>query len=76
MKITTNHCSPELPRLFFTRLEAAQVAGISLSTLDRETKANRIPCKRVRGRVLYPKSDFMTWCSAGGDWMDGAGAAA
>ena len=60
-----NHQEPELPRLSFTRREAAKVAGISLSTLDRETKANRIPHKRVRDRVLYPKAAFIKWCSLG-----------
>jgi excisionase family DNA binding protein len=60
-----NQQQPELPRLSYTRREAAKVAGISLSTLDRETKANRIPHKRVRDRVLYPKAAFIKWCSSG-----------
>jgi excisionase family DNA binding protein len=48
----------------FTRQEAAKVAGVSLSTLDRETKAGRIPFKRIRGRVLYPKGPFLAWCES------------
>jgi excisionase family DNA binding protein len=48
----------------FTRREAAEVAGVSLSTLDRETKAGRIPFKRIRGRVLYPKAPFLAWCES------------
>ena len=76
MKVSTSDSSPDLPRLFFTRLEAAKVAGVSLSTLDRETKANRVPHKRVRGRVLYPKSEFIKWCSGGDGWLDGMGVAA
>lgn len=60
-----NHQEPELPRLSFTRKEAAKVAGFSVSTLDRETKANRIPHKRVRGCVRYPKAEFIKWCSSG-----------
>ena len=78
MKIAPIHdqSDSDLPRLFFTRLEAAKVAGISLSTLDRETKANRIPHKRIRGRVLYPKPVFIKWCSCGDGWLDGMGVAA
>ena len=67
---------PDLTPLFFTRKQAAQVAGLGLSTLDRETKAGRIPHKRIRGRVLYPKAEFIKWCSAGGAWMAGIGIAA
>lgn len=62
---SNNQQQPELPRLSFTRREAAEVAGFSLSTLDRETKANRVPHKRVRDRVLYPKAAFIKWCSEG-----------
>ncbi len=78
MKISdlNNQQQPELPCLSFTRKEAAKVAGISLSTLDRETKANRIPHKRVRGCVRYPKTEFIKWCSAGDNWADGMGVAA
>ena len=48
----------------FSRHEAAKVAGISLSTLDRQTKAGRIPCKRIGGRVLYPRGPFLAWCES------------
>jgi excisionase family DNA binding protein len=47
-----------------SRHEAAKVAGISLSTLDRHTKAGKIPCKRIGGRVLYPRGPFMAWCES------------
>lgn len=67
---------PDPARLFFTRLEAAKVAGFSVSTLYRETKANRIPHKRVRGRVLYPKLEFIKWCSEGLNGMEALGVAA
>ena len=76
MKVTASELSPEVRRLFLTRREAAKVAGISLSTLDRATKANRIPHKRVRGRVLYPKSEFIKWCCGGDGWLEAMGVAA
>jgi excisionase family DNA binding protein len=49
---------------FFTRAEAAEVAGISLSTLDRCIKDGQIPHKRLRGRVLIPRGPFIAWCDS------------
>jgi excisionase family DNA binding protein len=47
---------------FFTRAEAAEVAGIGLSTLDRCIKDGHVPHKRIRGRVLIPRGPFIAWC--------------
>lgn len=63
-------------RAFFTRSEAAKVAGVSISTLDRMVKAGQVPFKRIRGRVLFPKRKFIAWCSTDQMWIDSMGVAA
>jgi excisionase family DNA binding protein len=60
---TTNNYSSDSDDLFFTRIEAAKVARISKSTLDRKNHAGEIPCKRMGRRVLFPKAAFLAWCA-------------
>lgn len=60
----------------FTRPEAAKIAGISISTLDRLVKAGQVPYKRIRGRVLFPKGRFIAWCSTDQMWIGSMGVAA
>ncbi len=61
---------------FFTRREAAKIAGVSVSTLDRMVKAGEVPFRRIRGRVLFPKGKFIAWCSSDQMWIDSMGMAA
>ena len=63
-RCTTNSGAQSVTSALLSRHEAAKVAGISLSTLDRQTKAGRIPCKRIGGRVLYPRGPFLAWCDS------------
>ncbi len=60
-RFSTPHSSED--SLFFTRHEAAMVAGVSVSTLDRLVKDGQVPVKRVRGRVLLLKTKFIAWCA-------------
>ena len=55
--------SSDFDSLFFTRIEAAKIARISPSTLDRKTPAGEVPCKRIGRRVLFPKAAFLAWCA-------------
>ncbi len=55
--------SGDFDSLFFTRTEAAKIARISESTLDRKNRAGEIPCKRMGRRVLFPKAAFLAWCA-------------
>ena len=61
---------------FFTRPEAAKIAGVSISTLDRMVKAGEVPFRRIRGRVLFPKGKFIAWCSTDQMWIESMGVAA
>jgi excisionase family DNA binding protein len=67
---------PLTGRAFFTRQEAAKVAGLSVSTLDRLVKAGEVPFKRVRRRVLFPKAEFIAWCASDQRWLGSMGVAA
>jgi excisionase family DNA binding protein len=73
--VKDNEGSSPARRVFFTRREAAGVAGVSVSTLDRLVKAGQVPYKRVRRRVLFPKSDFIAWCVSDQGWSDSMGVA-
>jgi excisionase family DNA binding protein len=57
-------------RAFFTRHEAARIAGVSVSTLDRLVRDGHVPFKRIRGRVLFPKRRFIVWCTSDQLWID------
>jgi excisionase family DNA binding protein len=59
----TDNYSSDFDGLFFTRIEAAKIARISPSTLDRKTRAGEVPCKRIGRRVLFPKAAFLAWCA-------------
>lgn len=63
-------------RAFFTRHEAARIAGVSVSTLDRLVRDGHVPFKRIRGRVLFPKRKFIVWCASDQLWIDSMGVAA
>ena len=62
MKPNHNYSS-DFHSLFFTRIEAAKIARISPSTLDRKNRAGEVPCKRIGRRVLFPKAAFLAWCA-------------
>jgi excisionase family DNA binding protein len=43
------------------RAEAAKMLGISVSTLDRLTKAGELPCLKLPGRVLFRTEALRHW---------------
>jgi excisionase family DNA binding protein len=53
----------KLESLFYSRKEAAERAGISVSTLDRLVKEGGVPKKLVRGNNKFPKIAFDLWCN-------------
>lgn len=53
-----------LPRLFLTRREAAQSAGVSLDTIERAIKSGRLRAKRTGpngGRYLISTAALQAW---------------
>jgi len=47
--------------IVFNRKEAAKYLGISLWTLDQETREGKIPHIRIARRVLYRKATLDSW---------------
>ncbi|ODA36729.1 helix-turn-helix domain-containing protein [Planctopirus hydrillae] len=43
------------------RVEAAQLLGLSLATLDRLVKANKLPHRKIGRRVLFHKATLERW---------------
>ncbi len=64
--------------LFLNRREAAVLARVGISTIDRGIRDGEIPHKRIRRRVLIPKRQFIDWCNRtdGGNSSDAFGNAA
>ena len=60
---------PEGPDALFRREDAAEVLGISVSTLDDMEDAGEIQAVRIRGRVLYAPETLQAYIRrrAGGD---------
>jgi excisionase family DNA binding protein len=52
-----------LDSFFYTRKEAAERAGISLSTFDRLVDEGGVPKKLIRGKYKFPKNAFDLWCN-------------
>lgn len=44
--------------LAVSRVEAAQMLGVSLATLERYIKKNKIPAFRLGRRVLIPRGEL------------------
>jgi excisionase family DNA binding protein len=44
-----------------TRAKAAQLLGISMTTLDRLTRTGELPCVRLPGRVLFRPETLRGW---------------
>jgi excisionase family DNA binding protein len=40
-------------KLFYSRHEAAALLNLSVITIDRLVKANKLPCRRLGRRVLF-----------------------
>ncbi len=54
--------SKDTPRpISYRPSEAARVLGISLSHLDRMTKAGEIPCARIGRLRLYGDDELRRW---------------
>lgn len=49
------------PSLLVDRRGAAAMLGISVSLLDRLTKAGEIPCVRLHSRVMYRPTTLTAW---------------
>lgn len=50
--------NPSLPRLAFTRVEAAQILGVSAVTIDRLTARGLLRPSRATRRPLYSRAEL------------------
>lgn len=60
---TAPHGAPAAP-LLVGASEAARLLAISPRTLWAMTKAGRVPCARIGGRVLYRPSSLAAYAAA------------
>lgn len=49
-------------RILLSIDEVAEITGLSRSTIRRQIKAGKLPCKRVGRRVVVCRHDLDLWC--------------
>lgn len=62
MNIVTFHLGGELVnKITLTVKEVAELLGVSITTIYTMVRANEIPHKKVRGRIVFHRETIESW---------------